>query len=761
GDSLDTVNVAATNWSIASSGLITTANDIAVNGGDVTSTGALTVNATSAALTLQTTTSGNVVLNSAGGTLELQDNTNVTGDLTVSNNLKLSVNSNFDTIVSPNPHKQDSMQFKTTHTGAGNEYTYWLINSTSYIVASGDYLEYDVFCEIGNITCTGGMEIEGIATGASTEVWTGRGLSLTDQNGNSNNSGTITTYANGQWYHRKVSLSSAVGKEVDEFSLVEENDTDGSRTYYYRQIMITNAGVPSLVVYDGGAPQTNTSNYTSGSSAQSVFGGYQQDIYADGAITAVGVNSGTGLLQGTGGLTVTGTTNINTAGTATTSIGNATGSLTLTGSSASTLVLNGITLDATELNRLDGKDATLVDVNDAVTTAIVGTGALNAGTITSGFGAIDNADTITGTTLNGTTGINTGSGAGTQRIDASGNLVNIANISATGIISGNNILPGNNASWEYGLNAENITPVSKNTTVTTVRISTVTAYDGTRSIEIVTDGTNTDGYVYPMGSGSAGNVAIKPGSKYAYSVYAKSSTGTTPSIQGYIRTSDGSFFATNTTTANDTTWTRIFGVFTAPATATTAAIRVDVDSASSTVYFDGFMLEEIPSSQTTASYWSPNGALPGLRIDYANNILLDGTLTVTGNATFNGDILLGASDQLDFTDEVGDKAYWYSNTYGTGIESSTLTNWSGSQFRWRTGGTSVSTGTERMLLTTTGLDIDGTLNSGTANAFQVSTAGAVTAVGVNSGTGLLQGTGGLTITGATSINNNVNNATNI
>jgi len=86
-----------------------------------------------------------------------------------------------------------------------------------------------------------------------------------------------------------------------------------------------------------------------------------------------------------------------------------------------------------------------------------------------------------------------------------------------------------------------------------------------------------------------------------------------------------------------------------------------------------------------------------------------GTLTVTGTTTANDDILLGSGDQLDFTDEVGDKAYWYSNTYGTGIESGTLTNWSGSQFRWRTAGTDATTGTERMLLTTTGLTLAGTL----------------------------------------------------
>ncbi len=60
------------------------------------------------------------------------------------------------------------------------------------------------------------------------------------------------------------------------------------------------------------------------------------------------------------------------------------------------------------------------------------------------------------------------------------------------------------------------------------------------------------------------------------------------------------------------------------------------------------------------------------------------------------------------------------------------------------------------------LDVSTTLAVGTANAFQVSSAGAVTAVGVNAGAGLLQGSLGLTITGATAnINASGTSATNI
>ncbi len=72
-------------------------------------------------------------------------------------------------------------------------------------------------------------------------------------------------------------------------------------------------------------------------------------------------------------------------------------------------------------------------------TGITGTGTLTVGSIASGFGAIATANTIQGTTLNGTTGINTGASGGTQRIDASGNLVNINNITAAGLINGSTL----------------------------------------------------------------------------------------------------------------------------------------------------------------------------------------------------------------------------------------------------------------------------------------------------------------------------------
>jgi hypothetical protein len=62
-----------------------------------------------------------------------------------------------------------------------------------------------------------------------------------------------------------------------------------------------------------------------------------------GAITGVGVNSGAGLIQGTNGLTITGTAALNTTGTATTSIGNGTGTLALASNTFNLSTLGAIT----------------------------------------------------------------------------------------------------------------------------------------------------------------------------------------------------------------------------------------------------------------------------------------------------------------------------------------------------------------------------------------------------------------------------------
>jgi len=94
-----------------------------------------------------------------------------------------------------------------------------------------------------------------------------------------------------------------------------------------------------------------------------------------------------------------------------------------------------------------------------------------------------------------------------------------------------------------------------------------------------------------------------------------------------------------------------------------------------------------------------------------------------GDHTATTNLLMG-SHVLDYGEVGGNKALWFSNLYGTGIETNTLTNWSAGNHRWRIGGTSTSTGTQRMLLNNTGLDVNGSV---TATNFVGSGAG-ITAI---------------------------------
>ena len=110
----------------------------------------------------------------------------------------------------------------------------------------------------------------------------------------------------------------------------------------------------------------------------------------------------------------------------------ATGALTLTGNSSSTFVINGSTVDATEFTYLDGKNAALVDLNDAVNTAITGTGALTTGSIASGFGTISTANNITTSANISTTGTGTITSAGLLTA-SNGLTISAGNITQSGV----------------------------------------------------------------------------------------------------------------------------------------------------------------------------------------------------------------------------------------------------------------------------------------------------------------------------------------
>ncbi len=152
--------------------------------------------------------------------------------------------------------KDITLKFTTTHSSGTNPYTYYKIASPNYVIASGDYLEYDVYCETSSPVCDAGTELDFTSS-------SGRSLGLVDQNSISNNFGTPSEaqYASGKWYHRKVNLASAVGQKIIAFDLVEESDTPGNYISYYRNIGITNGGNVQSTIYQNGDPSLSQINY--------------------------------------------------------------------------------------------------------------------------------------------------------------------------------------------------------------------------------------------------------------------------------------------------------------------------------------------------------------------------------------------------------------------------------------------------------------------------------------------------------------------
>src|SRR5690606_19428656 len=99
------------------------------------------------------------------------------------------------------------------------------------------------------------------------------------------------------------------------------------------------------------------------------------------------------------------------------------------------VTVGGVTISSSEFALLDGRDTTLLDLNDAVNTAITGTGALDAGSITANFGSIDlGSDTFT-TTGNASVGSLTINSGTFTNLTGAGLAINngILNIDSTEI----------------------------------------------------------------------------------------------------------------------------------------------------------------------------------------------------------------------------------------------------------------------------------------------------------------------------------------
>jgi hypothetical protein len=176
---------------------------------------------------------------------------------------------------------------------------------------------------------------------------------------------------------------------------------------------------------------TSGANTISGSSGSSsiAFGNFS--VSTAGAIVGVGVNSGSGLIQGTGGLTLTGATSINTSGSAATSIGsgsysgtvllgNASATNTIAGNASSSITFTNFGVSAAGVITLLGGQSAGDITTAAATNATAIKIQAGASTQVSGTAAgvtIQGGNGTSGTTTGGTVTIKGGSG------DTGGNVV--------------------------------------------------------------------------------------------------------------------------------------------------------------------------------------------------------------------------------------------------------------------------------------------------------------------------------------------------
>lgn len=144
-----------------------------------------------------------------------------------------------------------------TMSGGGNCYIYRRISNASYTFASGDYVEYEVYVFNSANTSVGGLEMD------FTDYTAGRYYGWPDSYGPY--VAPSIPLPRGQWVARKSQVAAGmVGKTVNSWDLVHEDNTAGHVAAVYRNIRVTDGGSTThLTVYgSSGEPDANATAYS-------------------------------------------------------------------------------------------------------------------------------------------------------------------------------------------------------------------------------------------------------------------------------------------------------------------------------------------------------------------------------------------------------------------------------------------------------------------------------------------------------------------
>ena len=576
--------------------------------------------------------------------------------------------------------------------------------------------------------------------------------------------------------------------------------SDGGAGSSYTLNVVSNPTFSGLVTASAGLTVTAGQTFT-----------FNGDAFTD--LTGTGLTISSGALQTTLGTSVdltsevTGTLPVGSGGLGVTTLatngilyGNAASAVQATAAAAnSVLVTNG--------SNVPSLSQTLPS---AVQGNITSTGALSSGSIASGFGTISTGNNITtsatvqGGTLNGTSAIqlnganintagtlsnvaylnstsNTFSGTGGIAIQGSGGLT----VGVAGTTAGNLYLANSSSSRMVLLQGLNPTGTGNATvqfpsiaggTTDTVCLLTAANCAGAGG-GVTASGASNTGYVprftgntvitagsiYDLGSGvSIGSTTVtgllnvgtaaqfqvsSAGAVTAVGVNSGSGllqgTGGLTVTGAAVSLNASSNFATDINTGTSTGAVSI-GNSAAGAVSLQSGTSISLAAGANSTAVTGSGGLTVGVAGTTA------GNLYLANSSSSRMVLLQGlNPTGTGNATVQFPSIAGGT-----TDTVCLLTAANCAGAGGGVTASGASN-TGYVPRF-TGNTVITAGSIYDLgsgVSIGSTTVTGLLNVGTAAQFQVSSAGAVTAVGVNSGSGLLQGTGGLTTSGTIALGN--------
>ncbi len=302
-----------------------------------------------------------------------------------------------------------------------------------------------------NLQADGSPDVN-IAGGSGTT-----GCTIANATGNLTCSGTVTgngTVLSQYWQRLAGNLSPLTLN--DTISATSAASTVATFTSSNPAATLTNN---TLINHTGAGTVTNLLNLTQSAGAATngiTFSGTftklvnstNFNVTNAGALTAVGVDSGSGLIQGTGGITVTGTGNINSTGTSGTNLGNSTGVLVIAsgGTSSWTNTSGNLTITTATSGTLALDSAASLTVGATNATGLT----LGRSGVTTTFGATSWTATPTisglitatsGLTSNGTIAANAAGGITTNQttfslVDATATTVNFAGAATTLTIGG-------------------------------------------------------------------------------------------------------------------------------------------------------------------------------------------------------------------------------------------------------------------------------------------------------------------------------------